>query len=114
MLFRSIIASDHSISNDWLKSKEEDNVSFQIPLYIVNSPQKIDKTSDYVITQADLFPTLLDLGGIHSEWRGVGNSLLCPDSILNTEREKKRIIYREKISDIILDSDYFKGKKISK
>ena len=109
-----IIASDHSISNDWLKSKEEDNVSFQIPLYIVNSPQKIDKTSDYVITQADLFPTLLDLGGIHSEWRGVGNSLLCPDSILNTEREKKRIIYREKISDIILDSDYFKGKKISK
>lgn len=57
-----IIASDHSISNDWLKSKEEDNVSFQIPLYIVNSPQKIDKTSDYVITQADLFPTLLDLG----------------------------------------------------
>ncbi|MEB3372579.1 hypothetical protein SFC43_00925 [Bacteroides sp. CR5/BHMF/2] len=38
-----IIASDHSISNDWLKSKEEDNVSFQIPLYIVNSPQKIDK-----------------------------------------------------------------------
>ena len=109
-----IKASDHSISNDWLKSKEEDNVSFQIPLYIVNSPQKIDKTSDYVITQADLFPTLLDLGGIHSEWRGVGNSLLCPDSILNTEREKKRIIYREKISDIILDSDYFKGKKISK
>ncbi|SDB76348.1 lipoteichoic acid synthase [Bacteroides ovatus] len=109
-----IIASDHSISNDWLKSKEEDNVSFQIPLYIVNSPQKIDKTSDYAITQADLFPTLLDLGGIHSEWRGVGNSLLCPDSILNTEREKKRIIYREKISDIILDSDYFKGKKISK
>lgn len=84
-----IIASDHSISNDWLKSKEEDNVSFQIPLYIVNSPQKIDKTSDYAITQADLFPTLLDLGGIHSEWRGVGNSLLCPDSILNTEREKK-------------------------
>ena len=95
-----IIASDHSISNDWLKSKEEDNVSFQIPLYIVNSPQKIDKTSDYAITQADLFPTLLDLGGIHSEWRGVGNSLLCPDSILNTEREKKRIIYREKMGHL--------------
>ena len=109
-----IIASDHSISNDWLKSKEEDNVSFQIPLYIVNSPQKIDKKSDYAITQADLFPTLLDLAGIDSKWRGIGNSLLCPDSILNTEKEKKRIIYREKISDIILDSDYFKGKKISK
>ena len=77
-------------------------------------PENYFKTSDYVITQADLFPTLLDLGGIHSEWRGVGNSLLCPDSILNTEREKKRIKYREKISDIILDSDYFKGKKISK
>lgn len=60
------------------------------------------------------FQPFLIWGGIHSEWRGVGNSLLCPDSILNTEREKKRIIYREKISDIILDSDYFKGKKISK
>jgi len=33
---------------------------------------------------------------------------------LNTEKEKKRIIYREKISDIILDSDYFKGKEITK
>lgn len=109
-----IITSDHSISNDWLKSTEKDNVSFKIPLYIVNSPYAIDKESNYVISQADVFPTILDLAGIHSKWRGAGNSLLCPDSILNTKREKKRMIYKEQISDIILDSDYFKGKDITK
>ncbi|MFS2519316.1 LTA synthase family protein [Bacteroides xylanisolvens] len=109
-----IITSDHSISNDWLKSTEKDNVSFKIPLYIVNSPYAIDKESNYAISQADVFPTILDLAGIHSKWRGVGNSLLCPDSILNTKREKKRMIHKEQISDIILDSDYFKGKDITK
>lgn len=108
-----VITSDHSISNDWLKTKEEDNISFKIPLYIVNSPQEINKGSDYAISQEDLFPTLLDLTGIKSKWRGVGNSLLCPDSILDTEREKKRIKYKEKISDLILDSDYFKEKEVT-
>lgn len=109
-----VITSDHSISNDWLKSTEKDNVSFKIPLYIVNSPYKIDKESDYAISQADVFPTILDLAGIHSKWRGVGNSLLCPDSILSRTREERRMKHREKISDMILDSDYFKGKDITK
>lgn len=71
-----IIASDHSISNDWLKLKEEDSAYSKIPLYIVNAPQKINQRSDLAISQADLFPTILDLAGIDSQWRGVGNSLL--------------------------------------
>lgn len=106
-----IVASDHTISNDWLKYKGEAEIPFKLPLYIINSPQDINKKSDYAISQVDLFPTILDLAGISSKWRGVGNSLLCPDSILTTKKAKKRIIYKEKISDIILDSDYFKNKK---
>ena len=65
-----IIASDHSISNDWLKSKEEDNVSFQIPLYIVNLHKRSTKQAIMLSRKLIYFPTLLDLGGIHSEWRG--------------------------------------------
>ena len=105
-----IIASDHSISNDWLKLKEEDSAYSKIPLYIVNAPQKINQRSDLAISQADLFPTILDLAGIDSQWRGVGNSLLRPDSVMDSEREKLRVLHREEISDIILDSDYFKIK----
>ena len=76
----------------------------------MNAPQKINKRSDLAISQADLFPTILDLAGIDSQWRGVGNSLLRPDSVMDSEREKLRVLHREEISDIILDSDYFKIK----
>jgi len=104
-----VVTSDHAISNDWLKSNN-DSISSKIPLYIINSPQKINKETNFQISQADVFPTLLDLTGIQSQWRGVGNSLLTSDSILNTPREKERLKYREEISGIILDSNYFKRK----
>lgn len=99
-----IITSDHSISNNWLHA-ENLSISSTIPLYIINSPIKIDKGSDYPISQDDVFPTTLDLLGIDSQWRGVGRSLLTPDSVLRTPREMERNDKKQQISDIILDSN---------
>ena len=56
----------------------------------------------------DIFPTLLDLTGIQSSWRGVGRRLLMSDSNANSNREKERRENAQKISDIIIHSDYFK------
>ena len=101
-----IITSDHPISKDWLNAKDM-AIPSTIPLYIVNSPVHIDKGPDYPINQIDVFPTILDLAGVKSSWRGVGNSLLTPDSILQSKTEIFRQQKRQQISDIILDSDYF-------
>ena len=69
---------------------------------------KITKSPQNTIKQMDIFPTLLDLTGIQSSWRGVGRSLLMSDSIANSNREKERRENAQKISDIIIHSDYFK------
>ena len=69
---------------------------------------KITKSPQNTIKQMDIFPTLLDLTGIQSSWRGVGRSLLMSDSIANSNREKERRENAQRISDIIIHSDYFK------
>ncbi len=106
-----VILSDHDASNDWFKLTGDMQVPTQIPLIILNSPVSIEKATDYPITQADVFPTLLDLMGIKSQWRGLGNSLLTPDSILNNAHEAERKDQMQHISDIILNSDYFRSNK---
>ena len=106
-----IIASDHTIPIDRLNPQQE-HIPTTLPLYIVNSPVKIERESDYPITQADVFPTILDLMGVESKWRGVGNSLLTPDSVQNSTHELERKDKRQQISDIILDSNYFKNKSL--
>lgn len=104
-----IVTSDHPISKEWFHA-ENMAITSSIPLYIINSPVPIDKGIDYPISQADVFPTLLDLAGIESSWRGVGNSLLTQDSLLQTRREMERKDKRQQISDIILDSNFFHSK----
>ena len=101
-----IIVSDHQ-AHDFLLNSDDLKIPYSIPLYIINSPKKIEKDKHYPINQCDIFPTILDLMGIESQWRGVGNSILTPDSILNTSFQKERNRNMERISDIILDSDYF-------
>ena len=54
------------------------------------------------MSQYDIFPTLLDLTGIQSSWRGVGRSLLLPDSLANTPHELARREKAQEISEIIL------------
>ncbi len=102
-----IIMSDHKAPMDRLNTNEIKNA--YLPLYIINPPQEIKYPTDKEIMQIDVFPTILDLMGIKSKWRGVGTSLLTSDSIRNTEYEKFRRQNMQKISDIILNSDYFKN-----
>lgn len=100
-----VVTSDHSISKEWFDA-ENMAIPSTLPLFIINSPIPIEKGIDYPITQADVFPTLLDLAGVESSWRGVGNSLLTPDSILQTKKGIERNNKCQQISDIILDSNY--------
>ena len=103
-----VIASDHHAHAKWfdMEDKLQDNY---IPLYILNYPMsKIPK--DIEICQSDLYPTLCDIFGIHSVWRGVGQSLLMPDSIKNSSYEMQRHCCKDSISLFLLQDDYFKDK----
>lgn len=106
-----VIMSDHPVSKEWLNA-EQMPFSLSIPLFIINAPVKIEKESNVPISQEDVFPTILDLMGIDSPWRGVGNSLLTPDSIRQSKTQRERTDKKQQISDIILNSDYFKEKPI--
>ena len=104
-----IITGDHEAHAYNLNlSPDQEYISQKIPLYIVNSPVAINKNSNYPISQMDIFPTLLDLTGIHSSWRGVGQSLLLPDSLANSPHEQLRREKAQEISEIIIHSDYFR------
>lgn len=93
-----IIASDHPVH-----IKEFGNVREDIPLYIVNA----DNSKKHLwnlgkCNQLDVYPTLLDLLGIESDWYGLGQSLLSPhyqDTITDQKWD---------VSEWILLSNYFK------
>lgn len=106
-----VIVSDHDTPNDWFKLTGDMQVPTQIPLLVLNSEVTIDKPADYPMTQVDVFPTILDLMGIKSKWRGVGNSMLTPDSIINSAHEVERRERMQEISDVLLNSDYWKSAK---
>ena len=108
-----IIVSDHEAHASNLNlSPNQEHIAKEIPLYIINPPLEITKSPHDTIQQIDIFPTLLDLTGIQSPWRGVGRSLLMPDFIANSPHEKERRKNAQKISDIIIRSDYFKTHQI--
>lgn len=108
-----IIVSDHEAHDSYLNLPLTlKHITKEIPLYIINPPAKIVRPSNDTITQSDIFPTLLDLTGIQSSWRGVGRSLLLPDSLANTPRELTRREKAQEISEIIIHSDYFKSHSI--
>ncbi len=105
-----IITSDHEAHACNLNLPPElEHITQKIPLYIINSPVQITKSNNYPMAQFDLFPTLLDIMGIQSSWRGVGRSLLLPDSLANSPRELLRREKAQEISEIIIYSDYFKS-----
>lgn len=101
-----VVASDHSIGKEWLNAQTMD-IKETIPLYIINSPVPIELSPDSAILQVDVFPTILDLMGLKTIWRGVGTSLLTPDSVLNSGREQERRKRMNEISTLIFNSDYF-------
>lgn len=97
------------------------------PLIAVNSP--IGLKYDGVLGQIDLYPTLLDLAGLDNyPWRGMGRSILDPDKktfavtpageIVGdasgaTSEEIAHARDGYNIADIIISTNYFKGKDLS-
>lgn len=70
-----IIVADHKPNAPKLNIPDL-NMCADIPFIIVNSPIDIATPSDERIYQTSVFPTILDLWGVDSDWRGVGYSLL--------------------------------------
>lgn len=93
-----VISSDHEVDLNMPKEKMND---YDLPLLIINSGVDNKFFSQSRCNQVDLFPTLIDLMGVESYWRGVGHSLMrkC-DSFMLTDKE-------EYISAKILQGNYF-------
>ena len=103
-----IISADHKPNGPRLNTN---NISLfeAIPLIIINPPHCIKGTKDNrPIMQTSIFPTVLDMYHIKTEWRGVGKSIFMPDSICNNEYERKRFQLREMISNYIISKKYIK------
>lgn len=75
-----------------------------LPLFIINSHIDSSKFRHGTINQIDLFPTILDMFGLSSVWRGVGNSLL------RCESEENSINKAYMFSQKILMGNYFQEK----
>lgn len=96
-----VIASDHEVRASMLNMKK---IPEDLPLIIKSPGIEPDKLYQGQINQIDLFPTMLDLMGIESQWRGIGESIVKKDynnTITPDERH---------ISDMIIMGNYFAKK----
>lgn len=101
-----IITADHKPNGPKLNTKEVDLFA-KIPLIIINPPHDLKAQMDTrSITQTSLFPTILDILHIKSQWKGCGQSILMPENIRTSTYEKKRYEIREKISNYIISQKY--------
>lgn len=101
-----IIVADHKPNQPKLNYDGEEDCTL-LPLIIVNPPLEYKGITDTKpINQSCLFPTILDLLEIKSDWRGVGQSIFMPDSILYSPYEKERQKMKQTISDYIFYKSY--------
>lgn len=105
-----VIVADHKPNTAKLNVRNRD-LHQHLPLLIVHSPRPIPADPQDTIYQTTLFPTLLDLTGVVTPWRGVGQSLFCPDSLKHTAFEQERLSKAQLISEKLIFSDYFKSRK---
>lgn len=101
-----IIVSDHQ-AHLHLMDMQNSNLSTELPLLILNT-NYIKRSADSTIYQSDIYPTILDIAGIDTEWRGVGKSLCMPDSVAISSFEKEKEKHKKQLSNILLKSNYFK------
>ena len=101
-----IIVADHKPNQPKLNYKGKEDCTL-LPLIIVNPPLKYKGVTDIkAIDQSCVFPTILDLLEIKSDWRGVGQSIFMPDSLRYSPYEKERQEMKQTISDYILYNSY--------
>lgn len=96
-----IICSDHEVPSEYLRI---DNQPKNLPLIIANTHIPSDRFYHGQINQIDVFPTLLDMFGLDTEWRGIGKSLLREKIDCTTTAEDRHI------SDKILLGNFFGNK----
>lgn len=93
-----VICSDHETQEG---SLNREGCTNDLPLIIANTGINPKRFYKGRINQIDVFPTMLDMFGIKSEWRGMGHSLLR-SNYDNTITDKQR-----NISNKILLGNYF-------
>lgn len=96
-----IITADHKPNGPKLHVVDESLYS-SLPLIIIHNKMR----SSLPTEQSAIFPTILDFFHISSKWRGVGRSLLMPDSVRINEYEMTRSNNKGKISDYIINKEY--------
>ena len=100
-----IIAADHEAHPEFLHVPKEKLNNLNIPLYIINAGIDMGNVYNDKIQQIDLYPSLMDMFGIKSEFRGFGHSIFRHNYKYEmTDQERN-------ISERILTGNYF-GHKI--
>lgn len=100
-----VILGDHLPPNSSLKMPNN-NPCTHLPFIIINADKQLPIIDEYIY-QDCVFPTLLDIMSIKSTYRGVGQSILMPDSVKQSAYELKRAELKHDISSMILSNDYF-------
>lgn len=101
-----IIVADHQPNQPKLNYQGEEDCTL-LPFIIINPPHKYKGVTDTkLIDQSSIFPTILDLLHIESDWRGVGQSIFMPDSLRFSPYERNRQNMKQTISNYILFNRY--------
>ena len=100
-----IITADHKPNGPKLNCNDHSIFAY-LPIIIINPTSNYQGIDNHTVAQSSLFPTIIDLYHISTEWRGVGQSLLMPDSISKKPFEQKKMTLQQKTSDYIIDKYY--------
>lgn len=96
-----IIAADHEAHAEFLHVPKEDLDNLNVPIYIVNARINMDNAYKGEILQIDLYPSLMDMFGIKSDFRGFGHSIFRQNYCCELTDEARNISGR------ILTGNYF-------
>lgn len=97
-----IITADHESHPDFLNTPASELDDCRIPLYIINAGNVAQRLCNDDISQADVYPTLLDLFRLESPFPGVGNSLFATGARHNIKDNDAR-----RISELIIRGNWF-------
>ncbi len=100
-----IITSDHQAHAELLNIREEEINHSKVPIYIINAGIDVDSAYNGEILQIDIYPSLMDLFGLRSDFRGFGHSIFRQNYKCELTDEARNI------SNRILTGNYF-GQKM--
>ena len=106
-----IITADHKPNGPKLNAYNKDLFT-TLPLIIIHPPHEYEgKMNDKPIYQTSLFPSIIDMLHLDSEWKGVGISLFAPEDIKNNTYERERKSLKEKTSNYIIHKELMTSDK---